>query len=570
MFDRVELLELKLKRETAARKSAEGLLERKSDELDASNRELLAQIAQVNRLSVAIEAAEEGIAITDSEGCYTYMNTAHARMFGFAKVEDLIGQSWARLYDSDALTRFDRDVMPQVLRDGRWSGEMTGRRLGGALVFQDLLLTQLKDGGILCSTRDIGARRIREKETADLSRQVIEADRSAAMDQLIVSVTHDFSNFLGAIAASVTLLEQQCVQPEPHRVLMTVFDALHEARSVLNQLNPDYVAPAEQLCDLTVMVPRLCDLMAPLLEITQTSYCEVPGAPLFVRAEPTLFARSLANVLKNAIEAMAGTGRVLRIEVQPLPADQPPDLPFEPAARLVYGSVVEGALARIIVQDEGIGMSQALLDQVLDRFVSTKDNGRRHGIGLSSVTALVETLGGRLTFFSLLGTGSAVVIDLPARDADGNSLAMQDSDETAAQSTVANVILVDDEPVSRSLLAMMFRAEQWEVASFSNPGEALGFMASAPNFAQLLVTDWHMPKFNGGELAVQAKRIRPDLPIVLCSNMLFPSIPDAIDEVLAKPPNFERLRAVLIRLKLGFAGKEYNEISGSGRPPSGS
>ncbi|MES2498209.1 MAG: ATP-binding protein [Pseudomonadota bacterium] len=564
MPDSAELIRLRLKREVAARKSAEDLLERKSDELDASNRELLAQVAQVSRLSAAIEAAGEGIAITNPDGFFTYMNAAHAQMFGFARGDDLIGQSWASLYDSEALTRFDREVIPQFRREGRWSGELPSRGRDGVLVFQDLLLTQLKDGGILCSTRDIGSRKIREKETADLRRRVVEADRSAALDQLVETVTHDFSNFLGAIDASVTLLEQQCDQPEPHRVLMSVFDALHQARSLLNQLNPDYVEPAEQLCDLADMVPRLCDLMAPLLEITQTSYCEVPTEPLFVLAESTLFARSMTNVLKNAIEAMAGTGHMLRIEVQSLPTHTPPSLPFEPTARLVYGTAVEGAVARIIVHDEGIGMSQAVLDHALDRFVSTKGKERRRGIGLSSVTALVETLGGRLELFSVPGRGSAVVIDLPARDAEGKRLGMTDSDESMAESTVANVILVDDEPRSLSMLGMMFRAEEWEVASFSTPLEALDFIKGAPNYAQLLVTDWHMPQMSGGELATHAKRIRPDLPIVLCSNMLPSSIPNAIDEVMTKPPTLERLHAILIGLKLPFEGQQCNEISDSG------
>lgn len=567
--DSDKLLKFKLKREITARKSAECLLERISNELDASNRELLEQIAQVSRLSVAIEAAGEGIAITDPEGFFTYMNTAHARMFGFARAEDLIGQSWACLYDSDALIRFDREVMPQFLRDGRWSGEIAGRGRGGTLVWQDLLLTQLKDGGILCSTRDIVSRRVREKETDDLRRRVFEADRSAALDQLVITVTHDFSNFLGAIDASVTLLEQQCDRPEPHRLLMTVFDALHQARSVLNQLNPDYIEPAEQICDLTDMVPRLCDLMAPLLKIAQTSYCEVPSEPLFILVEPTLFARSLTNVLKNAIEAMADTGSVLRIEVQSLLAVEPPSPPFEPAARLVYGNAIRGAVARIIVHDDGIGMSQTVIDQALDRFVSTKGDERRRGIGLSSVKALVEILGGRLAFFSVPGKGSAVIIDLPARDAVGNRLGVNDVAERVAEDTVANVILVDDEPMSLAVLGTLFRAERWEVASFSNPLEALDFMKSAPNFAQLLVTDWHMPQMSGGELATHAKHIRPDLPIILCSNMLASLTRDAIDETLPKPPSAERLRAILIGLKLAFAGNTCDEISDSGRPPTG-
>lgn len=561
---------LKLKREIAARKNAECLLESKSDELDTSNRELLAQIAQVSRLSTAIEVAGEGIAIADPKGFFTYMNTAHAQMFGFAQADDLIGQSWTRLYDSDALAHFDREVMPEFLRQGRWQGEIAGRMRDGAVVWQDLLLTQLEDGGILCSTRDIGSRRIRAKEEADLRRQVVDADRSAALDELVATVTHDFSNFLGAIDASVTILEQQCDQPEPHRLLMTIFDALHQARSVLNQLNPDYEEPAQQVCNLTDVVPRLCDLMAPLLKIAQKSYCEVPGEPLFILVEPTLFARSISNVLKNAIEAMVDSGSVLRVEVQSLLADEPPSLPFEPVARLVYGNAIDGAVARIIVHDDGIGMSQTLLDQALHRFASTKGNERRHGIGLTSVTDLVEIVGGRSAFFSIPGKGSVVIIDLPARDAEGNSIGVNHVAEGVADDIVANVILVDDEPMSLAVLGKFFRADRWDVVSFSDPSEALDFIKSAPNFAQLLVTDWHMPQMSGGELATHAKRIRPDLPVILCSNMLTPLSCNAIDERVSKPPHDKLLRAALTALNLPVEGVgKSDDIFDSGRPPAG-
>ena len=549
MLNCADLLQLQLKREIAARKSAEYLLERKSDELEASNGELLAQIAQVSRLSVAIDTAGEGIAMTDRDGIYTYMNTAHAQMFGFERAQDLIGQSWVRLYDSDALTRFDREVMPQFARDGRWSGEMTGRGVDGSLVFQDLVLTQLEDGGILCSSRDIGLRRIREKETADLRRRVIEADRAAALDQLVETVTHDFYNFLGAIDASVSVLAKQCDQPEPHRLLMSVFDALQQARSVLNQLHPDYAAPAEQACDLTDMVPRLCDLMAPLLDISQTFYCKVPDTPLFVLAEPTLFARSMTNLFKNAIEAMTGTGCVLRIELQMLREYAPPTLPFVPAARLVYGSDIAGTMARIIVHDEGIGMPQTVLDHALERFVSTKSAGRRRGIGLSSVKDLVETMGGRLAIFTTAGVGSVFVLDLPARGAE--SVRPGETEKTLlAEDTVGNVLLVDDDPAALRRLDILFRTLGWEVASFSNPSEALDFLIRAPNFIQLLVTDRSMPEMSGDQLAARAKQIRPDLPIILCSNALKSAIPAEIDATLAKPADAECLQYILARLNL--------------------
>lgn len=549
MPEQMDLVLLRLQREVAARKEAERLLEAKSDELEVYRQELLARANEVRRLSAAIDTAEEGIAIAGPEGVFVYMNMAHARMFGHSSPVDLIGQAWSCLYDSEALARFEREIMPLFVRDGRWAGEIVGRANDGSPVFQDLVLTGLEDGGILCTTRDIAERRVRAKETADLRRKLIEAERRAAVDQMVNIVIHDFSNFLGAIDASVTLLERKCDQPEPHKLIMSVFDALHQARMVMEQLYPEYEAPEAQLCDLHDMMPRLCDLMAPLLDVSQTFYHEVPDTDLFVLADQTLLSRAIANLLKNAMEAMAGHGRVLRLQVQALPCYVRPALPFKPESHLNYGSEGQGAVARIIVHDEGVGMPQKVVDRALEEFVSTKGSGRRRGIGLSSVKGLVDSLGGRLEIYSSPAVGSLMVLDLPAVDADGARRAT-----AIAEEVFGNVVLVDDDPMMLAFLGTLFAQGRWEVASFVDPLEALAFLERAPRFAQLLVTDRRMPGMSGDELAIRVKQIRSDLPVVMCSNALDGSVPDAVDATLAKPPNAERLQAALAGLKLVTGG----------------
>ena len=549
MPEQMDLVLMRLQREVAARKQAERLLETKADELELYRQELLARTNEVRRLSVAIDTADEGIAITDPEGAFIYMNLVHARMFGHSSPAGLIGVAWSALYDGEAMARFEREIMPVFVRDGRWAGELVGRAQDGSPVFQDLLLTRLDDGGILCTTRDNAQRRIRAKETADLRRKLIEAERRAAVDQMVNIVIHDFSNFLGAIDASVTLLERQCDQPEPHKLIMSVFDALHQARMVVEQLYPEYEAPEAQLCDLHDLTPRLCDLMAPFLDVSQTFYHEVPDTPLFVLADPTLLSRAISNLLKNSMESMAGHGRVLRLQVQALPAYVGPVLPFEPESRLAYGREGRGALARIIIHDEGIGMPQQVADRALEAFVSTKGPDGRRGIGLSSVKGLVDSVGGRLGIYSSPAVGSVMVLDLPAVDADGARRAT-----AIAEEVVGNVVLVDDDPMMLAFLGTLFADGRWGVASFVDPLEALAFLERAPRFAQLLVTDRRMPGMSGDELAQCVKQIRSDLPVVMCSNALDASVPSAVDATLAKPPNARRLQAVLAGLKLTTGG----------------
>jgi len=561
-MDEEALLRSRLHREIAARVEAERLLEQKAEELANSESDLLAQTAQVRKLSAAIDAAGEGIAITDPDGFFTYMNAAHAKMFGDPNTSRFIGRSWTELYLPKEMERFERDVLPIFLRDGRWAGEPVGRSLDGQPVFQDLVLTQLDDGGILCTTRDISFRRQRDKEASDLRRRLSEAERTAALDQLGDAVSHDFSNFLGAIDASATLLSRHCTEGEASNLLKSVFDALEQARMVLDQLHPDFDKATEQLCELVDLIPRLCDVMASQLEITQAFYHIEPDEPLHIMVDPTLFSRAVTNLLKNGIESMVGRNGNLNLQLQSLNNPGPHIPSFEPTARLMLGELVRGPVARIVVQDEGCGMEQDLLDRVLDQFVSSKAQTRRRGVGLTSVKSLVESVGGYLDIMSAPGIGSIFVLDLPSvgqRGGDG-----PDMFDDLASNIVGNVVLVDDDPHILEFLGNVFETLDWEVAAFLEPTEALAFLEAAPKFPDLLVTDRRMPKIDGDEIARRAKAIRNDLPVLMCSGAIDATVSDCVDFVLSKPPTVAGLRRALKTLVAEKIERDIeDEISGS-------
>ncbi len=111
----------------------------------------------------AMESAMDGIAIHDAEGRFLWLNAAHARAYGYP-VHALVGRSYRVLYDEAEAQRFDRDVMPALRRDGRWRGPATGRRADGSAFPQDLSLTLLEGGGLVCVVRDVSEREAAEAE----------------------------------------------------------------------------------------------------------------------------------------------------------------------------------------------------------------------------------------------------------------------------------------------------------------------------------------------------------------------------------------------------------------------
>ncbi len=114
-------------------------------------------------LAEAADAAMDGIAILDANGDYVYMNRSHAEVFDF-EPSDLMGSSWQRLYDDPERERIEREVFPRLNREGEWRGETVGRRRDGSAVHQDVSLSFLQDGSLICTNRDVSERHRRERE----------------------------------------------------------------------------------------------------------------------------------------------------------------------------------------------------------------------------------------------------------------------------------------------------------------------------------------------------------------------------------------------------------------------
>lgn len=106
----------------------------------------------------AIESAIDGIAVLENNK-YIYMNHAHADLFGYDNVDDLLGRSWEILYSPSEIERFGREVFPVLGRDKSWTGEAIATRKDGSTFDEGLSLTLTNDGLLICVCRDISDRK---------------------------------------------------------------------------------------------------------------------------------------------------------------------------------------------------------------------------------------------------------------------------------------------------------------------------------------------------------------------------------------------------------------------------
>ena len=111
--------------------------------------------------STAMEASIDGMAILE-DGEYVFVNQAHADIYGYDGPDALLGETWRTCYNEAQLERFETEIMPIVSAEGSWRGEATATRNDGSTFRQELSLTTISDGGLICVVRDITARKRQE------------------------------------------------------------------------------------------------------------------------------------------------------------------------------------------------------------------------------------------------------------------------------------------------------------------------------------------------------------------------------------------------------------------------
>lgn len=140
--------------------------------------ESVARENELERVYNAMETSMDGVAILNKHDEYEYVNHAHAEIHGYQEPEELIGESWRMLYDDEEIDRFESEIMPQLYSIGEWRGEAIGQKADGTTFHQEVSISTLQTGGLVCFVRDITEQKTREQELAAFKQAVENAGHS--------------------------------------------------------------------------------------------------------------------------------------------------------------------------------------------------------------------------------------------------------------------------------------------------------------------------------------------------------------------------------------------------------
>jgi Signal transduction histidine kinase len=330
-----------------------------------------------------------------------------------------------------------------------------------------------------------------------------------AKDEFLATVSHELRTPLTSILGWTRLLRIKESDPASlARGLETIErNAKSQAKLIEDILDVSRIISGKLLIEarpikLVPIIEMAIEAVRPAAEAKgiriDTAFDATVG---LLRGDPTRLQQVVWNLLSNAVKFTANNG-----EIQ-------------------VGLTLNGECARIIVSDNGCGISEEFLPYVFDRFSQAERHmTRKHGglgLGLAIVRHLVEMHGGIIQVESPgEGQGATFIVDLPltlsyselsraASLTDENEPADDGPVETLRTLQDLRIMLVDDDLDTLQMLTIALEQAGGEVRACASATEALDTLAGWK--ADLLVSDIGMPNEDGYALIRKVRALEPEL-----------------------------------------------------------
>lgn len=480
----------------------------------------------LRKLSRAVEHSANLVIVTDTDGVIEYVNPRVGEATGYAP-EELIGRKpsfWRTGHTSDAEYAA---LWRTILAGHDWRGEFVNRKKDGGTIAVSAVISPIKDGsGRITHFIGIQDDITRRKE---LEEQLRRAQRMDALGQLTGGMAHDFNNLLTVIIGGLDQLQDEIgdnavARKAAEQALKAGLRGADLTRNLLAFARRQ--ALAAKPFDLNHLVATTVELLRRTLgeQISIVLALEEGLAPAL--ADPAQVESALTNLAINARDAMPGGGR-LTIETASKRLD----------ARYAAENVdaVPGDYVMLAVSDTGTGMPPEVLERVFEPFFTTKEQGRGTGLGLAMIYGFAKQSQGHVKIYSEVGYGTTARLYLP-RAAPAAAAAVENARGTSALPTGdAAVLVVEDNADVRGVATAALRSLGYRVAEAGDGPAALEILRNDSAIA-LLFTDIVMPGgMTGYDLAREARRMRPDIAILLTSGFAEASLQAANPEEATLP-----------------------------------
>lgn len=464
------------------------------------------------RLDLVARAGHVGICEWDNRTGRVYWSPTLREIFGIGATQPASLRRYVKL-----IHRTDRKRMFSAIRtvqdstgDGCIQAEHRIVRPDGIVRYISLrVLTRCEgEGSTLGPGHSIGTVvDITDHRLAEAYRH--DASKLMTVSTLTGGIAHDFNNSLTAVLGfSQLALQLIPVDSKARRHIQQVIAAGRTSSELINQLW--MFSRRSDQARRSLSMPVLVRESVKLLRSTIPSWVElreqIAASVCPIEADEMDMRRMLVIVLTGAVHAMHSASGVLNIELR--------DKPLSTELVLPHCRVPPGRYICLCIKDSGEGL-EAQAGATFDDMLSTaRSHGDERGIGLSVVRDIVAAHGGAMLVESRVGQGTMVTVYLPVQTVDAASVT---GEEDSLPRGHEGILLVTAEESYAKRGREILESLGYYTVVRTSAASACAAFNLAPRHFDLVIADQMLSDMAGDQLARECRRLRPDLPVILCT-----------------------------------------------------
>ncbi|ABX03500.1 MAG TPA: hypothetical protein DEF47_17920 [Herpetosiphon sp.] len=361
---------------------------------------------------------------------------------------------------------------------------------------------------------------------------LINSEKLRALGQLASGVAHDFNNLLASILGNAQFLLIHEDDADRRDALQVIERAAKDGAVTVRRIQ-EFARASETIYDDIV---DLRDVVNIALEFTRPSWRDKTQqrgikldisthlAAAHVQGSAAELREVCVNLVVNAIDVLPQGGTI------------------------TISTGTTGEWSYFTIADNGPGIAPEDRTRIFEPFFSTKPIGEGTGMGLAVALSIVQRHRGKLLTEDVYPHGARFVVLLPIHHApQPKPRPVAIVPKTAAQ----RILVVDDEPAVRNIVAKVLRHDQHEVTLAGSGEEALRWIDEQA--FDLIISDLGMPGMNGWDVLEQARQRRPNIIAILITGWGYQHDADyaaarGVDSVLGKPFEMQTLRSTVADL----------------------
>src|SRR6266567_193004 len=451
------------------------------------------------------------IFMLDRSGYITNWNVGAQRIHQYTAPE-IVGQHFSLFYTEEEQQRGEPARALQVAAyEGKCAVEGWRVRRDKSLFWASAVIEAVRDeagtlAGFVNITRDITEKREAQASLERAQEQLAQSQKMEALGQLTGSIAHDFNNLLMIVSGHAQLLRRRLTDPKHLQAIDAVHSAANRGESLTRQLlafsRRQPLNPV--ITDLKERIEAVHEMLVGSLRGNVQLKCDIPDDVWPVEVDIAELELALVNIAVNARDAMPGGGSITlsarNVSVKKSDAvDQ-----------------LEGDFVALAMTDTGVGIAPDVLPRIFEPFFTTKALGKGTGLGLAQVYGFSHQSGGTVVATSAVGSGTAITIYLPRRQAvPVKTVAAPPTQPVeAGQGTV---LVVEDNTEVAEITASLVEQLGYQTLRAENAADALNRLRRGDK-VDLVFSDVVMPgDMNGIALAQEIANHYPQIPVVLTS-----------------------------------------------------